>query len=63
LYDLAPMDEDSMDRWGGVGLDIYRRMRVRVLTLDGEEPAWMYVLKDDVGGLREGGLIYTSRRG
>ena len=44
LYDIAPMDEDSMDRWEGVGLDIYRRMRVRVHTLDGEEPAWMYVL-------------------
>ena len=30
-----------MDRWEGVGLDIYRRMRVRVHTLDGEEPAWV----------------------
>ena len=37
LYDIAPMDEDSMDRWEGVGLDIYRRMRVRVHTLDGDE--------------------------
>ncbi len=51
LYDLAPMDEDSMDRWEGVGLDIYRRMRVRVHTLDGEEPAWMYVLNGYEGGL------------
>ncbi len=25
-----------MDRWEGVGLDIYRRMRIRVHTLDGE---------------------------
>lgn len=51
LYDLAPMDEDSMDRWEGVGLDVYRRMRVRVHTLDGEEPAWMYVLNGYEGGL------------
>lgn len=51
LYDIAPMDEDSMDRWEGVGLDIYRRMRVRVHTLDGEEPTWMYVLNGYEGGL------------
>lgn len=51
LYDLAPMDEDSMDRWEGVGLDIYRRMRIRVHTLDGEEPAWIYVLNGYEGGL------------
>ena len=25
LYDIAPMDEESMDRWEGVGLGIYRR--------------------------------------
>jgi len=51
LYDIAPMDEDSMDRWEGVGLDIYRRMRVRVATLDGEEAAWVYVLNAYEGGL------------
>ncbi|GAA2962359.1 gamma-glutamylcyclotransferase [Streptomyces enissocaesilis] len=51
LYDIAPMDEDSMDRWEGVGLDIYRRMRVRVHTLDGEEPTWLYVLNGYEGGL------------
>ena len=51
LYDIAPLDEDSMDRWEGVGLDIYRRMRVRVHTLDGEEAAWVYVLNGYEGGL------------
>ena len=51
LYDIAPMDEDSMDRWEGVGLDIYRRMRVRVHTLDGDEAAWCYVLNGYEGGL------------
>ena len=35
----------------GLGLDIYRRMRVRVHTLDGEEPAWMYVLNGYEGGM------------
>ncbi|MCF6522091.1 gamma-glutamylcyclotransferase [Streptomyces sp. JJ36] len=51
LYDIAPMDEDAMDRWEGVGMDIYRRMRIRVHTLDGDEPAWCYVLNGYEGGL------------
>ncbi len=51
LYDIAPMDEDSLDRWEGVGLDIYRRTRVRVHTLDGEDGAWTYVLNGYEGGL------------
>jgi gamma-glutamylcyclotransferase (GGCT)/AIG2-like uncharacterized protein YtfP len=51
LYDIAPMDEDSLDRWEGVGLGIYRRLRVRVDTLEGEEPAWVYVLNAYEGGL------------
>ncbi|MFI7500233.1 gamma-glutamylcyclotransferase [Streptomyces sp. NPDC049687] len=51
LYDLAPMDEESLDRWEGVGLGIYRRARVRVHTLDGETGAWVYVLNGYEGGL------------
>ncbi|MER5429730.1 gamma-glutamylcyclotransferase [Streptomyces sp. NPDC002588] len=51
LYDIAPMDEESLDRWEGVGLGIYRRARVRVHTLEGEESAWMYVLNGYEGGL------------
>ncbi|GGR61764.1 gamma-glutamylcyclotransferase [Streptomyces griseomycini] len=51
LYDIAPMDEETLDRWEGVGLDVYRRTRVRVHTLDGEEPAWTYVLNAYEGGL------------
>ncbi|MEW2253600.1 MULTISPECIES: gamma-glutamylcyclotransferase [unclassified Streptomyces] len=51
LYDVAPMDEPSLDRWEGVGLDLYRRVRVRVHTLDGEERAWTYALNAYEGGL------------
>ncbi|MFI2430572.1 gamma-glutamylcyclotransferase [Streptomyces sp. NPDC018693] len=51
LYDIAPMDEETLDRWEGVGLDVYRRVRVRVHTLDGEEGAWTYVLNGYEGGL------------
>jgi len=51
LYDITPVDEDSLDRWEGVGMDIYRRVKVRVHTLDGEESAWAYVLNAYEGGL------------
>lgn len=51
LYDVAPTDEQALDRWQGVGLGIYRRTRVRVHTLDGDLPAWVYVLNGYEGGL------------
>jgi hypothetical protein len=51
LYDIAPMDEDALDRWEGVGMGVYRRTRVRVHTLDGDQSAWVYVLNAYEGGL------------
>ncbi|MEU6851037.1 gamma-glutamylcyclotransferase [Actinacidiphila alni] len=51
LYDLAPVDEESLDRWEGVPLGMYRRTTVRVHTLDGDAAAWAYVLNDYEGGL------------
>ena len=51
LYDLTEMDERHLDEWEGVGIDLYRKLRVRVATLDGECPAWIYVLDDYEGGL------------
>ena len=51
LYDVASMDEAGLDRWEGLPLGLYRKVRVRVHTLDGEVPAWTYVLNDYEGGL------------
>jgi hypothetical protein len=51
LYEIAPVDEASMDRWEGGPMDIYRRTMVRVHTLDGDVTAWTYVLNDYEGGL------------
>ncbi len=61
LYDVAPMDEESMDRWESVGLEVYRRLRVRVHTLDGEEMAWTYVLNGYEGVCRPHGTWARSR--
>lgn len=51
LYDLTAADERHLDEWEGVGIDLYRKMKVRVATLDGECLAWIYVLDDYEGGL------------
>ena len=51
LYDLTPNDERELDRWEGVTLGVYDKIRVRAHTLDGEEVAWLYALRAYEGGL------------
>ena len=51
LYDLTEADEATLDQWESVDSGLYRKVRVRVATLDGEHPAWIYVLNDFEGGL------------
>lgn len=51
LYEVAPWDEAALDRWEGVELGVYRRARMLVHTLDGDAPAWVYVLNGYEGGL------------
>ncbi len=51
LYDVPSCDERQLDRWEGHVLGLYRKMRVRVHTLDGDVLAWLYVLNDYEGGL------------
>jgi gamma-glutamylcyclotransferase (GGCT)/AIG2-like uncharacterized protein YtfP len=51
LYDITPGDEALLDDWEGAGLGVYRKLRVRVHTLDGELAAWVYVIDGYEGGL------------
>ena len=51
LYDLTREDEYSLDQWEGVTTDLYRKIRVRVETLDGSSLAYVYVLNSYEGGL------------
>jgi hypothetical protein len=51
LYDVSGIDERVLDYWDGATLDYYRKLRVRVQTLDGDAPAWLYVLNAYEGGL------------
>jgi gamma-glutamylcyclotransferase (GGCT)/AIG2-like uncharacterized protein YtfP len=51
LYDVSPKDVERLDEWEWIDQGIYRKIQVRVQTLDGEQLAWMYVLNAYEGGL------------
>jgi hypothetical protein len=51
LYDVPEIDEKVLDRWDGVTIDYYRKLKVRVQTLDGDVLAWLYTLNAYEGGL------------
>ena len=51
LYDVPSEDERSLDKWEGVNIGVYRKLRLRVHTLDGDVLAWLYVLDGYEGGL------------
>lgn len=48
LYEVARDDESRLDEWESA---LYRKIRVRVQTLEGEQLAWLYVLDAYEGGL------------
>jgi hypothetical protein len=50
LYDVSPRDESRLDRWEGA-LGLYKKIRLRVQTLEGSVVAWLYVLDAYEGGL------------
>lgn len=51
LYDMHPLDEAALDAWEGTSLGLWRKIRVRAQTLDGDQLAWAYVLDAYEGGL------------
>lgn len=51
LYDVGERDAAALDGWEGGDLGVYRKLRVRVDTLDGSLLAWLYVLDGYEGGL------------
>jgi gamma-glutamylcyclotransferase (GGCT)/AIG2-like uncharacterized protein YtfP len=51
LYDITAADEANLDQWEGTGFGVYRKIRVRVHTLDGDSLAWVYVMDGYEGGL------------
>ena len=57
LYDITREDEAALDQWEGIDVGVYRKIRVRVHTLDGEQTAWLYVLDAYEGGLPSASYI------
>ena len=51
LYDVTPQDEKALDAWEGADNGLYRKVRVRVATLEGDRVAWVYLLDGFEGGL------------
>ncbi len=51
LYDVSGRDEQTLDKWEAADTGLYRKIRVRVQTLDGDALAWLYVLDAYEGGL------------
>ena len=51
LYDLTDADAVLLDAWEGADTGLYRKITLRVHTLDGERVAWVYVLDGYEGGL------------
>lgn len=51
LYEVNDADEHLLDGWEGVELGVYRKLHVRVATLEGDVVAWAYVLDAYEGGL------------
>ena len=51
LYDVDEFDAAQLDEVEGVNSGTYRKLTVRVATLEGEVTAWVYVLNGYEGGL------------
>jgi len=51
LYDVHQQDEQILDEVEGVVAGTYRKLHLRVVTLDGEVTSWVYVFAGYEGGL------------
>ena len=51
VYDVTDEDAGLLDGWESADSGLYRKTKVRVSTLSGEQVAWTYVLDAYEGGL------------
>ena len=51
VYDLTDADGEALDAWEGADSGLYRKIKVRVYTLEATQVAWVYVLDGYEGGL------------
>lgn len=58
LYDVTAQDESALDGWEGSALEGYTKVRVRIATLERDEPAWIYVADGYEGGLPSARMLF-----
>jgi hypothetical protein len=51
VYDISPFDQENFDAWEGAQAGLYRPIRERIQTLQGEILAVLYTLDAYEGGL------------
>ena len=51
LYDVTDGDAAALDQWEGADTGLYRKLKVRVHTLEQDHLVWVYVLDGYEGGL------------
>lgn len=51
VYDVTDEDEKSLDGWESADTGLFRKVKVRIASLTGEELVWVYVLDAHEGGL------------
>jgi len=51
IYDIHQWDEQQLDEVEGANAGTYRKLTVRVATLEGDVTAWVFVLDGYEGGL------------
>jgi hypothetical protein len=57
IYDVTDDDITLLDAWESADSGLYRKTRVRVATMNGEQVAWAYVLDAYEGGLPSAGSL------
>jgi gamma-glutamylcyclotransferase (GGCT)/AIG2-like uncharacterized protein YtfP len=51
VYDVTDEDIKALDGWESADTGLYRKTKVRIDTLTGEQVVWVYVLDAHEGGL------------
>lgn len=57
IYDVTDDDIEVLDSWESADSGLYRKTRLRVATMQGEQVAWAYVLDAYEGGMPSAGYL------
>ncbi len=58
LYDVSKEDESALDGWEGSAIGIYRKIKVRIATMEADVAAWLYVVDGYEGGMPSARVLF-----